>query len=504
MLILSQTEAKFFSREVSHVITTRSAPSVSDATTSPEDHEPATTNLQEQRQLRTINPSLLERSGDMSNGVHGSIPKNKFTFESNNSKGSRFVDPQDVEPRRNHSASVDILQKAKDMGMKIWHVEKFSKILSVMSEDVEGDTVSQHGHNTRGNTMNATKTGGLPDLNELIEFEELKGHADREITAGELVTFKGPYIYVRDMNEKTKPIMVREYPKVQHREEGAWSQFRSAPLGKCPFIEEVLHVRRDVEKDAPNEGNKDLSQAHRPIPAPPNPRPTTTTESERMQPPAQMNRKRPLSEIEQGSNIAISRLQKLPSAVSRETSSKIYGDSCTLQKGLGHIGFHGGEPMASGMQASNMTSAIRSQMISSTAAAPGAKAGTSKDIYGLQRKVLERNTGPPPARTNATQSTGLLNVRTHPSRSVAPARMAKQKAQERLGHNKLTHINEETTPSEQEEAEDKAALRQKNALKALKGERKEPKPGYCENCRDKFEDFEEVILGEPVSILDLS
>ena len=61
-----------------------------------------------------------------------------------------------------------------------------------------------------------------------------------------------------------------------------------------------------------------------------------------------------------------------------------------------------------------------------------------------------------------------------------------------MGHPRLTHIEEDPTLSEDEEAERKAAYVSNRSLKAEKGERREPKPGYCENCREKFEDFDEV------------
>ena len=206
-----------------------------------------------------------------------------------------------------------------------------------------------------------------------------------------------------------------------------------------------------------------------------------------------MNRKRPLIETGGSANILKNPVQQLPAVVARGSSVE---DMQTLQKNEKHQfpgtqpGFHGGEPMASGMQASNITSAIRSQMISSTAAAPGAKAGTSREIHGLQRKVLERNTGPS---TGGFDLQALLDESAARfARNAAPSRAAKQKAQEKLVHTRLTHIEEDATRSEQEDADARAALKHRNGVKALRGEPTELKPGYCENCREKFDDFDEV------------
>jgi regulatory subunit for Cdc7p protein kinase len=144
------------------------------------------------------------------------------------------------------------------------------------------------------------------------------------------------------------------------------------------------------------------------------------------------------------------------------------------------------EPAASGIQQSNLTSAIRSQMISSTAAAAGAKAGTSKEVNELKRKVLERthtgslSVGSIPSSHRMTDIAGALKN----ARAPAPQRAAKSKAQEILGG-----IGEETGVSDDELAAERALHA---PVKKKKAARKDPKPGYCENCRDKYEDFDDV------------
>lgn len=55
-----QTEAKFFSREVTHVVTTRSIPAEAEVGSLNE-----TTSQPSRSQPKTINPSLLERSSRM-------------------------------------------------------------------------------------------------------------------------------------------------------------------------------------------------------------------------------------------------------------------------------------------------------------------------------------------------------------------------------------------------------------------------------------------------------
>ena len=384
------------------------------------------------------------------------------------------------------------------MGIKIWQLEKLNRILHVMSDDGDGDPQVQRYYCSRSGFLNATlaaERARRADLSQMMKNEQLNGPADREavVKTSELIPFKGPYIYVRDMNEKTKPVLVREYPRVQRREDGEWPQFRSASLGKCPFLEDSGHSRREVEREKAKLEER-MAKAKAITTAPgPRTRAASAIESARMDPPAATSRKRPLAETEHNANATVLPVPRL----SPSSRTRVDGlvDALTARSNDTRPLFHERrEPMASGMQASNITSAIRSQMISSTAAAPGAKAGTSREMHGLQRKVLERNTGSIPNPKGSLQRDIDLTTASRLSRTGPPARVAKQRAQERMGHPRLTHIHENPTPSEDEEAERKALYVSDRSLKASKGEQREPKPGYCENCREKFEDFDEVGL----------
>ena len=128
-------------------------------------------------------------------------------------------------------------------------------------------------------------------------------------------------------------------------------------------------------------------------------------------------------------------------------------------------------------------------MISSTAAAPGARAGVSKEVNELKRKVLERSNtgslsvGSIPSSHRMTDIAGTLKN----ARAPAPQRAAKSRAQEKLGG-----IAEETGISDDELAAERVAHA---PMKKKKAARKDPKPGYCENCRDKYDDFDDVSSG---------
>jgi regulatory subunit for Cdc7p protein kinase len=375
--------------------------------------------------------------------------------------------------------------------MKIWALEKLQRMMTTMFDTDMGSGVA-HGHNTRSNTVQgsvaAPRANREADLSQLLRNERINGSSDRDPTVAtkDLVHFKGHFIYIHDIDEKQKPIMVREYAKVAHKEDGDWPQFRSVANGKCPFVEEVDYSRREAEKE------KELLRLQRQQEKEKMmvPRTRAATEAAKMQPPIAVNNKRALAEMDNGANrsVTVSTKQENPFN-SRENSytelsSRGTQNAFVSRAGQGRL--FGGEPVASGVQPSNITSAIRSQMISSTAAQPGAKVGTSKEVHGLQRKVLEKNSGGPASYGGLASSHRMTDIAgAAREESNRPARMRVQ--------DKLSLIEEDAIPSEAEENIQKVeATRKAKAVQQKKLQKRDPKPGYCENCQDKFEDFEDV------------
>lgn len=437
---------------------------------------------------RTINPSLLEKSADPLN----SVPKSKFTFEAATTKKLPTIVP---ETGRQGSGRVDMLQKAKEMGIKIWQLEKLERILLVMLDT----PTSPHAHNTRSHpaAANGTKLSRQQgDLQQLLKNEQINGPAEREakLATSDLIPLKGPHIYIRCMNEKTKPILVREYPKVQNKEDGEWPQIRSVSAGKCPFIEEDTYSRRQHEREKTrdrDEARQNVKKKTVEEAGAPRTRSNVVVQATRMQPPPFAGRKRPLEETQHGANAMVRPAQQLPPPATMEAAFSKPASTGTYGSFPAHSRIVGGEPMASGMQANNVTSAIRSQITSSTAAAPGGKAGTSKEIHGLQRKVLERNNSGPITYAGLTASKRMTDIT---AAARENPRAAKQKANEKLGH-KMDCIHEDS-PSDDEL--NRQPPNRASATRVLKKEKKDLKPGYCENCREKFEDFDEVSFRVPL------
>ena len=469
-LLYLQREEKFFSRDITHVVTTRSLPTDQDRSTDTTGPSSATPSGQDASQPRTINPSLLDKTAD--NFVGAS--KSRFTFEvpSTRRVAATIADADTSKPTP-APAQVNVLQKAKALGIKIWNLEKLQRILVTMFEDGQ----PSHSHNTRSNATIVAPQPRAPkqnDLSQMIKNEQLHERGDRELGLGnsELIPLKGPHIYIRDMNEKTKPIMIREYPKVQRREEGEWPQFRSASSGKCPFVEEDSQSKQQAERERQREKERAAlvkakaqeKMDRRPL----------KSNLEEMKPPPRVARKEPLGESKSAGNSGASHTSHHLPPPTVEGTMKA---SLAFQR----PGFVRGEPMASGMQQSNITSAIRSQMISSTAPVPGAKAGTSKEVHGLQRKVLERNNGP----VGLVASQRMVDIAGTAARmGTANPRAAKQKAQEKLGY-KPEPVLEDDGESEEE-------VKDTRKFSVQRTEKREPKPGYCENCREKFDDFDTV------------
>jgi len=440
---------------------------------------------------RTINPSLLSKqAGSASNEQQQS--SSKFPFEASIGKKSKVLvrNTTDAELKRPAVGGVDILQRAHGMGMKIWQVEKLQRVINTMKED-SAESQMQHIRNARGVSQAAGGKAAQEDLSHMLRKEQRSGPSDT-VNTEEIVPFRGYYIYVRDIDEKTKPILVKDFPKPSRNESGDWPQFRANNPGKCPFVEDHSISRQDLErlKQQEQAERARLRMGQR---AAPRTRAETALENTKPEPSPEITHRQPLVESKNGSNKSASTTKELPVLEFRAPPIPVSVDRRSPKKGLTEPlataapKLFGGEPAASGLQPSNVTSAIRSQMISSTAAAPGAKAGTSKEVYGLKRKVLEKNSAP------------TLRVIKGPAAPVEPARaehaipvtrQTRRRAQERL-----VHIEEESTHSGDDEdvwrAEEVTRERAVHS-KCIKVKPKDPKPGYCENCREKYDDFDEV------------
>ncbi|PHH85907.1 hypothetical protein CDD83_11006 [Cordyceps sp. RAO-2017] len=494
----------FFSIDVTHVITTRPIPPertgnhVEDAAATPTDSTQPQQKQQQaaEEQPQTINPSLLDRNTAARRKLlfefrHAPAPSQQLDETARRSTGSQS------KPRNN-----DVLHKAREMGKKIWSLEKFQTMLSVLLES-EGHGTSA-GHASRTMSMRShygvSKNTHEPNLLQLLHNERINGPSDRDPTAvnRELVFFKGPYIYVWDMDEKQKPVMVRDYPKVANKADGEWPQFRSVANGRCPFVEEVEAA---PDKDSRKSREREKARAAVAAAAVAAAAPTTTKRDDDpvpiLKPPETiplakpLTGKRTLAEMEDSGRNAVAARLITPTATdlcspaatvaTTKGGEMLAAQNAFISRAAGGGRLFGGEPVASGMQPSNITSAIRSQMISSTSGINGVKAGTSKEVHGLQRKVLQKATTPA---SQDPSSRRLAEV----SMDVASSRSTNMGRQT----SRTVQAQDEDYHSQRTTAAATAAEKKTRSQQTLKS-KKDLKPGYCENCQDKFRDFDEHI-----------
>jgi len=450
---------------------------------------------QSHEQPRTIDPSLLNRNAESTTSV-----KRKLLFDTAASRRVPVQVHEDV-VRKSKPRNADVLYRAREMGKKIWSLDKMQKIMDmVMEPDPYKSAMLGQGHrNGTVQTTGTSKAADQPNLLQLLQNERVHGPSDRDptVTTTELNYFKGPYIYIYDVEEKMKPIMVREYPKVADKKTGEWPQFRVASQGRCPFVEDGGYqperpvkvkerltkaaetrpqavdprqapaAKRIVERvnDAEEMADRDARRAKWPVPE----------ETRRFM---SFHRVRGHIEAEQREREEELAEEKRKRDAQR---TKFDGENAFMSRAKAPR-FVAGEPVASGVQPSKLTSAIRSQMISSTSGLGGVKAGTSKEIHGLQRKVLQKNSTP--AVSQDLSSRRLAEMSHDSNTFIRSTSVCRPTAR-----GKLDMIDEDSAAAQ------RAKLRRTESAPAPVQEKKQKrdlKPGYCENCADKFDDFDEV------------
>ncbi|KID93055.1 G1/S regulator [Metarhizium guizhouense ARSEF 977] len=454
---LGARQEPFFSIDITHVVTTRSIPPEKSGA----QHEPLEQEQQEpEEQPQTINPSLLDRN------TAAGRRKLLFDFRQTQIPSQQADDPT---RRTKGTRNNDVLHKAREMGKKIWSLDKFQNMLAVLLESETRGATYASGTTSVRSQYGVTKGSHEPNLLQLLHNERLNGPSDRDPTAvnRELVYFKGPYIYVWDMDDKYKPIMVREYTKAVNKQDGEWPQFRSVGNGRCPFVEEIEIPEKEQRRNRERERDARLAKREDPVPIlkPPEipiPKPVTG--------------KRTLTEMEDGQNrvrtgLAMDVFNPAKAVLSKQTELKSQNAFTSRAEGTR---LFAGEPVASGMQPSNVTSAIRSQMISSTSGINGSKAGTSKEVHGLQRKVLQKAN--PASHDVSSRRFAEVSMDVASSRSTTMSRQTSKAVQPHDDESQRTECREKKSNSQ--------SLKSKRDLK----------PGYCENCQDKFPDFDEHIL----------
>ncbi|KAK4983716.1 Cdc7p-Dbf4p kinase complex regulatory subunit [Elasticomyces elasticus] len=492
--VLGAKEEKFFSKAVTHVITTRLIPAESNPDDASSGSLRAENGSANGGKPKTINPSLLDKVSEQpSQPLQRNLPASLEGMLQRRAQTTAQSNVQGLEPRKAQVSSNDVLVKARELGMKIWALEKFQRMMTTMFNTDTGEQPG-HSHNTRSITTGAQgRPGKEADLQQLLRNERINGPADRDMAVAtqDMCQFRGYYVYIHDMDEKTRPVMARDYNKPPTKEEGKWPQFRLTPAGRCPFVEDPAHTRRLQLQE-----EQAATQVHARQPRT-RTRAAAAVEAQQTLAPSRGsaltevtgNLRRSPRKVSQDVKPAMAKPLDPPSVIPpkkqqpSDSMPPMFGSAQVKLRGLPRL--VGGEPVASGVQPSNVTSAIRSQAISSniSSTAPNGRMGSSREMNALKRKVLER--GASGASANSMPSSFMNDMRAALNNERAPPpRAAKRKAQETLGY-----IHEDPEGDEDVLVMQKVPVMKKKK-KVLE---KELKPGYCENCHDKFNDFDEVL-----------
>lgn len=374
--------------------------------------------------------------------------------------------------------------------MKIWALEKFQRMMNAMFEVTPDQSTAPR---SREAGHHAQPTPANVDLTHVLRNERLHGPTDRDPSAAptDLVYFKGYFIYVHDMMGINRPIMVREFQKVSKREQGTWPQFRSVSGGKCPFIEEAVHQKRERERERQMEKmerakDKELAEMAKSRGARPyHQEEASRNKSKRLALSDVQNVERRLDQDRiagvPSRHVGKDGLFQVPPVIPAKRASVNATNDVAFTSANPTV-TKGGEPAASGVQPSNITSAIRSQMVSSIADQPGRRAGTSKGIYELKRKVAGNVLlGNATAGKAIPHSQRVIDLAAAARTEGQQSLRASQDRKRKLGLNETVEVRDEREDAEK-----------RTKPKAKGSSRKERRPGYCENCREKFEDFDDV------------
>ena len=402
--------------------------------------------------------------------------------------------------------------------MKIWALEKLERMMHTMFHTETGEQPSLLPKSCIYAERNGMKVDPEANLSQMIRRERTHGHADRDYSSAmqDRIHFRGYYVYVHDISEKLRPIMIRDYPKVAAKEDGKWPQFRLSGPGKCPFVEDPNHLRRleqeeriqeKEEKERKLTEDEIIDQEKRSLQKDYDRTLKDVSHNLRSK---QSNQNRNIKDDINNAKYegVLKKEEKQEDGVTNKAKVEqipLFGSAQANVRQMPR--FAGGEPMASGVQPSNITSAIRSQMVSSTAAAPGGgRVAATKEVNHLKRRILERNGSTTSARNLSLAYLTDIRAALNSEKTGPATRAAKRK-----GLDKVIEIHDD---NEEEKAMAEVAAMSKHQLAAVmtkqhdereraradktgqeKEKEKELKPGYCENCREKFDDFDRHIVG---------
>lgn len=382
------------------------------------------------------------------------VPGNKENSRSRSARdGGLLGSPIKLKsrPAPVESHASEIVKKAQEFGIKVWDVEKLTSVLDRCQAPPGNATA------TPASTSGQHPSASTKHLSRLLESERLHGTSERDPTQRrhDYVYFsKGSYfVLIEDMRQELATIAALEYPVQKTRdgkERGSWPVLYCHPRARGPFIEynEREERRREKMDQADKEREEEMAR-----------RKAEVREQER--------RRRAKLQAQ----FQAQRHRDLRRAVSMQNLKRHMDDpeEELVDLDVGYDGEAAGSAAASGYLASGAYVAASGNSVSITSAT-----GTTSTT-GLPMRSMAL---PPSLRekieNQVVTSRRLPNAGRRPDKEnlMGPPLTIPDRPQRTLRKSKST-----TTV--------RLAKREEGS-----------KPGYCECCRVKFEDFKQHIFSK--------
>ncbi|SCZ89613.1 BZ3500_MvSof-1268-A1-R1_Chr9g10485 [Microbotryum saponariae] len=234
----------FFSKKVTHVVTSRPVPSTNNKENSPS--VTAASKSASAAAHATNNPGPVSMQHDSTAGPLrtkklAASNKSPTTYALPNGQKLRpFGEGLDKNP---FIDSQDILCKAVDFKLKIWHLDKIHLILTRINSHSPSK-------NSAETTRPAAGTQGL-SLPSLLRDEQLYGTRERDpfVPRSDMYYFgpKSVYLLVEDSTGEHRPIVTKEYERPRRHEDPAWPVLWGGVEGRGGFYHfegEIKYERR--------------------------------------------------------------------------------------------------------------------------------------------------------------------------------------------------------------------------------------------------------------------
>ncbi|KAK9464069.1 Dfp1/Him1, central region-domain-containing protein [Lipomyces oligophaga] len=366
----------------------------------------------------------------------------------------------------------DIITQAKQRSMKLWTYEKLCRFLANVTDVsiqtlVFGERQTQD-HRSVVPLPNTAPMDMSNNLTRMLREEKLKGPADSDPRArrDDVYYFKGPYIHIRDSSGVYRSVMVREYSKPTEANTGDWPQFQPSGQYKCPFLPDHSFLRRH-KNSAYESANEELRH--------------------RLE--LGVKCKRTRADQEQ---VVTSRGETKSRRVEQHTGGWKTGDGA----GDDRESVHGGVRTGTAMTPVRMTSARAN-------AVPGKTNGTPKRVLAIpksqsakksnvqvQKQIHDHAQGHLQGQELIATGINMSNITSNVKSMTQSGGQANG-----LGASTSQIQSKEVTSLKKKIFERK---RKPIAVAAVAVKREEVavqavRPGYCENCRDRFDDYEDHL-----------